>query len=79
MVETYVGGANDATARAKLIKALNHETRSKTANYLATALAKLHDAAPGKKEAAEAAAQTAGQGTDWGDDLDFASSSMVTN
>ena len=27
--------------RAKLVKALDHETRSKTANYLATALAKL--------------------------------------
>jgi hypothetical protein len=30
----------------------------------------------GRKEQAQAAAETAGQGSDWGDDLDFASSSM---
>jgi hypothetical protein len=51
-------------------RSLDHETRSKTANYLATALAKLNDAAPGKKEQAEEDAKTAGQGSGWGDDLD---------
>ena len=70
MVEDYVNGEKDAGARAKLMKVLDHETRSKTANYLATALAKLNDAAPGKKEQAEEDAKTAGQGSGWGDDLD---------
>ena len=70
MVEDYINGEKDSSARAKLLKALDHETRSKTANYLATALAKLNDAAPGKKEQAEADAKTAGQGSGWGDDLD---------
>lgn len=70
MVEDYVNGDKDAGARAKLLKVLDHETRSKTANYLATALAKLNDAAPGKKEQAEEDAKTAGQGSGWGDDLD---------
>jgi hypothetical protein len=31
---------------------------------------------PGKKAAAEQAAQTAGQGSEWGDDLDTSSSSV---
>lgn len=70
MVEDYINGEKDAGARAKLLKALDHETRSKTANYLATALAKLVDAAPGKKEQAQADAETAGQGSGWGDDLE---------
>lgn len=68
MVEAYVNGEKDASARAKLMKALDHETRSKTANHLATALAKLQDAAPGKKEQAEEDAKTAGAGSsEWGD------------
>lgn len=70
MVEDYVNGEKDDRTRFKLVKALDHETRSKTANYLATALAKLNDAAPGKKEAAQSAAETAGQDGGWGDDLD---------
>jgi hypothetical protein len=68
MVADYVNGEKDSSARAKLMKALDHETRSKTANYLATALAKLQDAAPGKKEQAEEDAKTAGAGSSaWGD------------
>lgn len=70
MVEDYVNGEKDSSARAKLLKGLDHETRSKTANYLATALAKLNDAAPGKKEQAEEDAKSAGQGSGWGDDLE---------
>lgn len=70
MVTDYVNGEKDSGARAKLLKVLDHETRAKTANYLATALAKLNDAAPGKKEQAEEDAKTAGQGSAWGDDLD---------
>ncbi len=50
MVEDYVNGEKEDGIRAKLLKVLDHETRSKTANYLATALAKLQDAAPGKKQ-----------------------------
>lgn len=71
LVEDYVNGEKDSSARAKLLKALDHETRSKTANYLATALAKLNDAAPGKKQQAEEEAKTAGQNSEWEDDLDF--------
>jgi hypothetical protein len=70
MVEDYVNGEKEAGARAKLIKVLDHESRSKTANYLATALAKLQDAAPGKKDQAKVDAETAGQGSEWGDDLE---------
>jgi hypothetical protein len=70
MVEEYVNGEKDERTRFKLMKVLDHETRSKTANYLATALAKLNDAAPGKKEQARAAADEAGQNSGWGDDLD---------
>ena len=70
MVEDYINGEKDDRLRFKLQKALDHETRSKTANYLATALAKLNDAAPGKKEEARVAAETAGQDSGWGDDLD---------
>lgn len=72
MVEDYVNGEKDGAARAKLLKVLDHETRSKTANYLATALAKLNDAAPGKKQQADEEAKTAGQDSEWEDDLDFA-------
>lgn len=67
MVEDYVNGEKDASARAKLLKVLDLETRCKNANQLATALAKLNDAAPGKKEQAEEDAKTAGAGTAWGD------------
>jgi hypothetical protein len=70
LVEDYVNGEKDSSARAKLMKALDHETRSKTANYLATALAKLVDAAPGKKEQAQTDAETAGHDSGWGADLD---------
>lgn len=70
MVEDYVNGEKDSSARAKLLKALDLETRCKNANQLATALAKLQDAAPGKKEQAQADAEVAGHGSGWGDDLD---------
>lgn len=61
MVECFLNGEKDDNARVKLMKALNHETRCKCANQLATALAKLQDAAPGKKDQAKADAETAGQ------------------
>jgi hypothetical protein len=70
MVDCFLNGEKDDRARFKLQKALDHETRSKTANYLATALAKLNDAAPGKKEQAKVDAVSAGQDGGWGDDLD---------
>lgn len=71
MVLDYVNGEKDSSARAKLLKVLDHETRSKTANYLATALAKLNDAAPGKKDEQNDAASgvAAGGDNEWGDDL----------
>lgn len=70
LVEGHFNGGKDASTKAKLLKALDHETRTKSSNQLATALAKLNDAAPGKKEQAEEDAKTAGQGSTWGDDLD---------
>lgn len=50
LVENNFNGEKDAATRAKLMKALDHEVRTKSSNQLATALAKLNDAAPGKKE-----------------------------
>jgi transposase len=67
LVEINFGGEKDSSARAKLLKALDHETRTKSSNQLATALAKLNDAMPGKKEQAEEDAKTAAAGTEWGD------------
>lgn len=72
MVEAFVNGEKDATARMKLLRCLDHETRAKTANNLAAALAKLNDAAPGKKRQAEDDAKDAGKNSDWNDDLEFA-------
>jgi hypothetical protein len=74
IVEEHFNGEKDDRTRFKLQKALDHETRSKTANYLATALAKLNDAAPGKKEQAQADAAMASQDGGWGDDLDVGAS-----
>lgn len=50
LVDANFNGDKDAATRAKLMKALDHEVRTKSSNQLATALAKLNDAAPGKKE-----------------------------
>jgi hypothetical protein len=49
-VEATFNGDKDIGIRAKLMKALDHEVRTKSSNQLATALAKLNDAAPGKRE-----------------------------
>lgn len=50
LVDANFNGDKDAATRSKLMKALDHEVRTKSSNQLATALAKLNDAAPGKKE-----------------------------
>jgi hypothetical protein len=50
LVDVNFNGEKDAATRAKLMKALDHEVRTKSSNQLATALAKLNDAAPNKKE-----------------------------
>jgi hypothetical protein len=50
LVDANFNGEKDGSIRAKLMKALDHEVRTKSSNQLATALAKLQDAAPGKKE-----------------------------
>jgi hypothetical protein len=70
LVECHFNGDKEHQTKAKLLRALDHETRTKSSNQLATALAKLQDAAPGKKEQAQAEAETAGQDGGWGDDLD---------
>lgn len=56
--------------RALLEKVISLPARAQAAKNLASALAMLRDAAPGKKKEAEEAAKTAGQGSSWGDDLD---------
>lgn len=70
MVEEHFSGEGDDRIRMRLQKALDHETRTKSSAQLANALAKLQDAAPGKKEQAKADAETAGQDSGWGDDLE---------
>jgi hypothetical protein len=67
LVEATFNGDKDGSTRAKLLKALDHETRTKSFNQLATALAKVNDTAPGKREQAEDDAKTAGVGTAWSD------------
>jgi hypothetical protein len=75
LVDTNFTGEKDAGTRAKLLKALDHAERTKSSNQLATALAKLTDAAPGKKEQADEDSKTAAAGTEW-DDLESAPASM---
>jgi len=68
LIEEDFAGPSNARRRAKLEKLLSFESKAKTANYLATALAKLNDALPGKKEQARTDAETAGQNSElWGD------------
>lgn len=67
LVDANFNGEKDGATKAKLLKALDHEVRTKSSNQLATALAKLNDAAPGKKEQAEEDSKTAAAGTEWGD------------
>lgn len=50
LVDANFNGEKDGATRAKLMKALDHEVRTKSSNQLATALAKLQDAAPSKKD-----------------------------
>jgi hypothetical protein len=70
LVEVNFDGEKDARTRFKLQKALDHETRAKSSTQLASALQKLQDSTPGKKEQASTAAETAGQDGGWGDDLE---------
>jgi hypothetical protein len=70
IVEAHVSGEKDTLTRFKLIRSLDHQTRVKTVNNLATALAKLNDAASGKKRQAEDTAKSAGHNSEWGDDLE---------
>lgn len=57
--------------RRALQKALSLPVRTQAAKNLATALATLRDAAPGKKDQQAEAAKNAGQGSEWSDDLEF--------
>lgn len=75
LVEIHFNGEKEGGVRAKLLKALDHEVRTKSSNQLATALAKLTDAAPGKKEQAEEESKTAAAGTEW-DDLENSPASV---
>jgi hypothetical protein len=71
LVEEHFNGEKDDRIRFKLQKALDHETRTKSSTQLASALQKLQDASPGKKEEQKTEAQriAAGGDDDWGDDL----------
>lgn len=71
LVEEHFNGEKDDRIRFKLQKALDHETRTKSSTQLASALQKLQDAAPGKKEEQKSEAERVASGgdDDWGDDL----------
>jgi hypothetical protein len=71
LVEEHFNGEKDDRIRFKLQRALDHETRTKSSTQLASALQKLQDAAPGKKEEQKTEAErvAAGGDDDWGDDL----------
>lgn len=75
LVEAHFSGEKDDRIRSKLTKALDHETRTRSSAQLASALQKLNDAAPapGKKEQAQADAETAGRDSGWGADLGIGS------
>ena len=72
LVEEHFNGEKDERVRFRLQKALDHETRTKSSTQLASALQKLQDAAPGKKEERQSSAERVAAGGDddgWGDDL----------
>jgi hypothetical protein len=61
---------DDARARGAMMRAVSLSTRILAAKNLALALRTLQEAQPGKKEQRRQAAETAGMGSLWGDDLD---------
>lgn len=74
MITAETEGDTDGRRRAALQRAVDLPTRSVVLKNLAAAIKTLVDAkepsaGAGKKEQAAAAAETAGQGSGWGDDL----------
>ena len=69
IVEEEAAGNKSPKRRMAIEKALSLPVRMQAAKTYALALATLTSAGPGKKEQAQDAAQTAGRGTDWNDDL----------
>jgi hypothetical protein len=61
---------DDARARGAMMRAVSLPTRILAAKNLALALRTLQEAQPGKKEQRRQAAETAGMGSLWGDDLE---------
>lgn len=75
MIETVTAGDKDPRARNALYKAVDLPVRAGALKNLANALKTLNESKnTGKKEQAQEAANTAGAGTEWGDDLDAPSS-----
>lgn len=71
LVEIETAEDRSPHRRHALQKALSLPIRAQAAKNLASALSTLRDAAPSKKDEAQANAKTAGQETGWGDDLAF--------
>ena len=71
MIEVDTAADESPRRREAMMKAISLPVRANTIKALALAYKTLADAgAPlGKKESADAAAQSAGEGTGWGDDL----------
>ncbi len=71
IIEIATASDKDDRRRSAMLKAISLPSRANTVKALALAYKTLADAgAPlGKKEAAAGAAETAGEGTGWGDDL----------
>ena len=71
MIERETAADENPRRREAMMKAISLPSRANTVKALALAYKTLADAgAPlGKKEAAAGAAETAGEGTGWGDDL----------
>ena len=70
MIEAETAGDKNPKRREAMYRAIELPMRSQVLKNIATAVRTFAEAAPGKKEEAQRAADTAGEGTDWGDDLD---------
>lgn len=71
MIIDETRGDKDSRKRNAMLRAISHGTRTMAAKNLALALRTYDEAAPGKKQQAQEAAETAGVGTEWGDDLNI--------
>lgn len=70
LIEQETAGEKDPRRRNAMLKAVDLPVRAAALKNLANALKTLNESRPlGKKEEAQEASETAGQGTEWGSDL----------